>query len=68
MFVVAGIFLAPTVLIGLGFVLARRWIEPTCPTCQGKTWLTAGSALTCTHCGWSTLPAQPAPASDAIAA
>ncbi|MEX2584094.1 MAG: hypothetical protein WD766_12510 [Gemmatimonadota bacterium] len=39
-----------------GLSVARRIVEPSCPSCAGKSWVDHPPHLQCTSCGWSTAP------------
>jgi len=32
--------------------IARRRLEPECPSCSGKNWLPHSTQLQCSGCGW----------------
>lgn len=32
--------------------LARRGLEPECPSCNGKSWAPHSTQLHCADCGW----------------
>lgn len=32
--------------------LARRGLEPECPSCSGKSWPAHSTQLHCASCGW----------------
>ncbi|HEX6924192.1 MAG TPA: hypothetical protein VF167_02095 [Longimicrobiaceae bacterium] len=33
--------------------LARRGLEPECPSCHGKRWEALSTRLHCLRCGWN---------------
>jgi ribosomal protein L37AE/L43A len=47
-----------------GAALARRAIDPSCPSCQRRAWAAAASGLSCTSCGWSNVAKPAAPAEE----
>jgi len=59
------IALALTLLIVLSVL--RRILEPACPGCSAKSWSDHPVHLTCTRCGWSSVPTgAPAAAVEAV--
>jgi hypothetical protein len=36
----------------LSLELARRGLEPECPSCAGKSWAAHSTQLHCANCGW----------------
>jgi hypothetical protein len=42
--------IAATLLLTLE--LARRGLEPECPSCRGKRWESHSTRLHCAACGW----------------
>ena len=52
---------AATILLLLE--LARRGLEPECPSCASKQWASHSTQLQCAGCGWSNVaPVAAAPA------
>jgi hypothetical protein len=54
--------------LAAGFIVIRRWIEPTCPDCRNKEWIDIPRGIVCTSCGWSNIPVKHETTQEAIAA
>ncbi|HEX5520909.1 MAG TPA: hypothetical protein VFX29_04400 [Longimicrobiaceae bacterium] len=61
--------LVPLVAVLAGAAaLARRAIDPSCPSCQRRAWSAAASGLSCTSCGWTNVPRSAAKAEEPASA
>jgi hypothetical protein len=38
--------------------LARRALEPNCPSCTGKSWAAHSTQLQCDRCGWGRVKSE----------
>jgi hypothetical protein len=53
------VFLALTLTLMAALSVARRLVEPACPSCTAKSWNDQPAVLQCTRCGWSNVALVP---------